>query len=827
MPLQFLQFRPGVSRESTNLANQGGWYDCDKIRFKSGLPQKLGGWVPYTAATGATAGGFLGTARNLTEAVSLTGYYMLGVGTNLKYYILVGSQYFDITPIRAITGSYPAVGYPSALGSNPFYPIYSTLTASISATDTTIPITSATSFTYVDPYVITIGSEQIYVPTVSGSNLLGCVRGYNGTTAATHTSGTVVSSSYLVLNSPGNGAQVGDFVTFTGATAFGPYSASVLNDEYQILAQNNTYIAVDIGVQSTSASNGGGTVVVASYQLTTGADINVVGNGWGTGVWIGPAPLAGVSSTLSSAITTSSTTIPLVSAASFSAGGGQAVIGSLTTYGEIITYTGKAGNSLTGVTRGVACGIAPASSGTVVQGISTTAVGGTNRAWNTGYSGSGATGFRQTLRLWSADNYGSDFVLNPRGDSVYYWQTETYLNASGYVVGTVGNPDGRAVNILNLAGADGYAPAVGNFVLVSDQGYIVVLGGVSDPVTPNTTQDPMIVQWCSQGNPLVWDPSDVTNTAGYQRLNYGSKIVCGEQTRQEILVFTDTAVYSMQYLGAPYIFGFNPISVETTIVSSNCVATANNITYWMGQDKFYVYSGRVDTLPCSLRQYIFDDFNFSQQDQVMAGTNEKYNEVWWFYCSNESTIIDRYVIYNYLERLWYYGTLSRTAWLDSHIIGNPLGTSLGYMYQHETGLDDGSTNPPTAFHSYIESADFDIGDGDKFSFIKRVVPDIDFIGSTSTTPSVSMTIAARDFPGQALEQQSNDAPVDGVPIVTPINSASTAQVFNYNNQVWIRLRGRQVSFRIESGTVSTDTGVAWQLGTPRLDLQPDGRRGAM
>jgi len=827
VPLQFLQFRPGVSRESTNLANQGGWYDCDKIRFKSGLPQKIGGWVPYTAATGATAGGFLGTARSLTEAVSLTGYYMLGVGTNVKYYVLVGSQYFDITPIRAITGSYPPIDYPAALGTNPFYPIYSTLFSSISATATTIPITSATSFTYVYPYIIQIGTEQIYVASVSGTNLLGCIRGYNGTTAAAYGSGVAVTSSWLILNSPANGAQVGDYVTFSGATAFGPYSTTVLNAQYQIVAENSSYIAIDTGVQSTSVDNGGGSAVVASYQLTTGADVNVTGNGWGTGVWIGPTPLTGVSSTLSSSITTSSTTIPLVSAASFSAGGGQAVIGSLTTYGEIITYTGIAGNSLTGVTRGVACGIAPAVSGTTVQGISTTAVGGANRAWNTGYSGAGATGFKQTLRLWSADNFGSDFVLNPRGGAVYYWQTEVYLNASGYVVGAVGNPDGRAVNILSLAGADGFAPAVGNYVIVADQGYIVVFGGVSNPVTPNTTQDPMMVQWSNQQDPLTWNPSDITNTAGYQRLNYGSEIITAEQTRQEVLVFTDTAVYSMQYLGAPYIWGFNPVSVETTIVSPNCVTTANNITYWMGQDKFYVYSGRVDTLPCSLRQYIFDDFNVSQQTQTLAGTNEKYNEVWWFYCSAESTIIDRYVIYNYLERLWYYGTLSRTAWLDSHIIGNPLATSAGRMYQHETGLDDGSTNPPQAFYSYIESADFDIGDGDKFSFIKRVVPDVDFIGSSSSTPSITMTIAARDFPGQGTEQQSNDAPVNGVPTITPVNSASTAQVFDYNNQVWIRLRGRQVSFRIESGAVSTDTGVAWQLGTPRLEIQPDGRRGAM
>lgn len=734
MPLQYIQLRPGVSRESTNLANSGGWYDCDKIRFKSGLPQKLGGWVPYVAATTTSYGTYLGVARNMAEFVSLSGYYILQVGTNSKYYALLGGVYWDITPLRAITGSYPAVGYPPALGSNPVYSIYGTLAADISSTDTTLTVSSGTAFTRVYPYVITIGSEQIYVTSASGTSLLNCIRGYNGTTAAAHATSATITSSYLAINSPSNGAQAGDYVTLSGLTSFSVYTTAQLNAEFSIVGVASSYICVDSGVQSTSSTSGGGASGVAYYQIHAGEVISVRGNGWGAGSY-------------------------------------------------------------------------------------------SRSTWNSGYSEAGTpTSFTLAMRLWSADNFGQAAIFNPRGGCVYYWDSGDCIDASGRLITSDPQyPEGRGVNILDLAGADGYAPAVGNYVFVTDQRHIVVLGGVADPVTPGTTQDPMMIQWSNQEDPLIWDPSDITNSAGYQRMTYGSEIITAEKTRQEVLIFTDQAIYSMQYVGAPYVFGFNVITNEITIVSQNCVTTSNNITYWMGQDKFYVYSGRVDTLPCSLRQYIFDDFNSDQADQVVAGTNEKYNEVWWFYPSKNSDINDRYVIYNYLERLWYYGNLSRTAWLDSHIVGNPLAASNNIVYQHEVGLDDGSVNPPVAFNAYIESADFDLGEGDHFSFVRRVIPDVDFIGSSSTAPSVRLTIAARDFPGQGPESQSQVAGV----ISAPVSSGATAQVYNYTNQVWIRLRGRQVSFRVESGTDSTDVGVAWQLGTCRLDVQRDGRRGAM
>jgi len=712
--LQYLQFRPGLSRESTNLANSGGFYAGDKIRFKSGLPQKLGGWVNY----GPSNIDYLGVCRSLTEFVSLTNYYILGLGTNLKYYLLIGNVYYDITPLRAV----------DTLPANPFYPIYGALGASASATDTTLTVSSGTAFTRCYPYVITIGTEKILVNGASGTSLTGCLRGYEGTTAAAHSSGATITSTMVAVSDNVNGANAGDFVTFFNATAFGPYSAALLDSNYQLFSVNGNYVIIDTGVESTSTANGGGSYpVTAAYEIYTGADIVYSTLGWGAGPWGRPS-------------------------------------------------------------------------------------------WNTGYSGTAATTFAGAIRLWSGDNFGANLITNPRNGAIYYWDSSLYLDSSGMVVGTPSNPEGRSEDMKYLALADGYCPAVAAHVLVTDQRHVVALGAMNDPLDPNgTVQDPMMIQWCSQEDIYTWNPTDVTNTAGYQRLTYGSKIITAEKTRQEVLVFTDSAVYSMQYLGAPYVFGFNPISVEITLVSPNAVITSNNITYWMGQDKFYVYSGRVDTLPCSLRQYIFDDINAQQFPQVCAGTNEKYNEIWWFYPSANSDYNDRYVIYNYLERLWYYGTMPRSAWLDSHIIGNPVAAVDGMIVQHETGLDDGTTNPPSPIYSYIQSADFDLGEGDKFSCVKRMVPDVDFIGSNvveNPTPSVNITISTRNFPGQGDYVKETTSNVPGQQVTT--------QVYNYTNQVFLRLRGRQVAFKIES----EDLGVAWQMGTCRLDVVPDGTRSA-
>lgn len=697
MALQYLQFRPGVSRESTNLANSGGFYACQWVRFRSGSPEKINGWSLPSAST------FLGECRNLVEWVALNGNYIVGLGTNVKYYLYIGGVYFDITPIRLT----------SNLAANPFYPIYSTLSAGISATADTISVTSGTSFTHVYPYVIHIGTEDIYVTSASGTTLSTCIRGYNGTTAAAHSISAVVSSSYVAVASTANGAYSGDHVIFSGATAFGPYTAALLNADFVVQSNITNYITIDTGIQSINASNGGGSApVVAKYQIHAGSSFDTFGNGWGVGPW------------------------------------------------------------------------------------------GTGHGWGTPSISSG--GVAVGMAIWSSDNFGQDLVYNINNGGVYYWDATINMDSAGAVTGP-------GVNITTLSGTDGQAPTVASRVFITEERHIVVLGTNDPNATVPTRQDPMFIRWCSQEDPLVWTPA-VTNTAGSQRLAYGSRLVTAEKTRQETLIWSDSALYSMQFLGPPYTFGFTTLSNEITIASPNAVTTANNITYWMGNSKFYVYSGRVDTLPCSLRQYVFNDFNFSQIGQVYAGTNEKYNEIWWFYPSSTSTYNDRYVIYNYLEKLWYYGDVDRTSWLDSHILGTPWATYNGLLVQQEEGTDDGSTNPPTGIPAYIESADFDIGDGDKFSAVKRVIPDVDFIGSTIAAPAVTMTVSTRNFPGQGMF--TNDTPTNIAGAVV------TTQVYDYTNQVFIRLRGRQVAFRISS----TEAGIKWQLGVPRLDIQPDGTK---
>ena len=789
MPLQKLQFRPGVSRESTSLANEGSFYACDKVRFRSGQPEKLGGWTRYSEDT------FLGVCRNISEWESLSNYLLLGLGTNLKYYILSNQTFYDITPLRLTSDPLPD----DATGVSPFYPLYSTLSGNINDTTTTIVVANGASFQNAFPSVVRIGSEDVYVENVSGNSLTGCTRGYNGTTAAAHTSTTPVTSTWVAVKCIGHGASIfdgqGDYVTISGATAFGPYTTANLNQNFDIKGLSTDYVLVDVGVQSTSASSGGGVAVKAEFEIYTGAAIASFGAGWGAGVWTSLVYAAG-NSTLTNAINASTTTLTVASTTSF---GIPTATGSLIVESEVMTYTVTDGTTLT-VTRST---INPTShqAGTLVQAVAASTL--TSRTWNR----PATTGTNIPLRLWSSDTFGQDLVFNVRNGGVYYWVASSGLDAAGAV-------DERGVDIGDLPGADdGWRPTIASRVIVTDERHIVVLG-TNDPLGANpAAQDPLLVRWCEQEDPIIWAPT-ATNTAGFQRLTYGSRLITAEKTRQEILIWTDMALYSMRYLGPPYTFGFNTLSAEINVASPNAVVTANNITYWMGTDKFYAYSGRVDTLPCALRQYVFSDINMQQIEQVYAGGNEQYNEIWWFYPSSESAQNDRYVVYNYLEKIWYYGQLHRTAWYDSHIRTFPLATENGVLFYHEFGVDD-ATDPadPQPIDCYIESADFDIGEGDRFAFIKRVIPDIDFIGSTTTAPSVTLDISVRDFPGQSSFAHTDAAP-------TNANKVSL-QVYDYTKDIWIRLRGRQVAVRIGSDAL----GVQWQSGVNRLELQPDGKKG--
>ena len=374
----------------------------------------------------------------------------------------------------------------------------------------------------------------------------------------------------------------------------------------------------------------------------------------------------------------------------------------------------------------------------------------------------------------------------------------------------------RAVPISSLANPltgipDPNAPLIGDMVMVDDNEILIVVGANPLGTTSFTAyEDPMTVRWSDQGAPLTWTP-DITNQAGDVRLTAGSYTIAIEKMRQENLIWTDSALVSMQYIGPPLVYSFTTVATNLSIASTNAVAVASNTAYWMGHGKFYMYNGSVNTLQCPIRKFVFDNINVQQLGQVYAGTNKQFNEITWFYCSLNSQTPDSYVTYNHSEQIWSYGTMTRSAWIDSGTQPNPIGTGLdGCLYYHEDGLDDGSTTPVSPIDAYIESADFEIGDGDQYSFISRILPDVDFSGSTATTPAVTITLKTRDNPGANIAQ-SNDSGISQTAVVP------FPQFTQYS---YVRLRGRQVLFRIESNQV----GVQWQLGTPRIEIRPDGSR---
>jgi hypothetical protein len=395
--------------------------------------------------------------------------------------------------------------------------------------------------------------------------------------------------------------------------------------------------------------------------------------------------------------------------------------------------------------------------------------------------------------------------------------------ASTYITGLTTVPittttTGSSSGSYAFSYAGAFVPIKTNQVVASSiQRFIICFGANPyDPTNASTTFDPLLVRWSDQENPYQWIP-EVTNQSGEFRLSSGSFIMCARSTRQEILVWTDSAIYSMQYLGPPYVWGFQILMDNISIMSPNSAVTVNNVTYWMGVDKFYSYSGRVETLPCSLWQYIFDDINKDQAFQVFAGGNEGYSEVWWFYCSQGSDVIDKYVIYNYLERTWYYGSMARTAWLDSSLRQYPMAADYNRrMLYHEASVDDVSGEFPVPINAYVQSSDFDIGDGHNFGFVWRILPDINFNGSSVDNPFVTMQVKPRRNAGAPYGASDN-------PTVTSGDDFTTAPVFNiqeFTGQVYTRLRGRQLAFRIESNSL----GVQWQLGSPRIDIRNDGRR---
>jgi hypothetical protein len=723
MPLQQLQFRPGVNREGTTLANEGGWFECDKIRFRSGYPEKLGGWVALSYNT------FLGVCRSLWNWVTLGGYNLVGLGTNLKFYVENGGAYFDITPIR-----YTSTGVAT----------FSTIVGSPIVT-----VTDPGSNTQANDFVTFSGAIALSQTTVAYFTEFGAIPGlavidFSGSlvtgwpdqspvtlnTAGTLPTGLLPDTIYylqfrsgltyfLSLVPNGNLEVITNAGTGTQFAVYGPgISAAELNKEFQVLSAVGSQYTIDVGVAATpyDTGNGGGNVT-AEYQLTTGQAIYTLGTGWSAGPW-------------------------------------------------------------------------------------------SRLGWGSGFT----SGIGTQLRLWSQTNYGENLLFNPRGGPLCLW-----------VVGA-GQTPALSVRggILSSASTGVYqtdvnCPVVVNTSMVSDASRIAIAFGCND--YGSSIMDPMLIRWSDQESYQTWTPA-VTNQAGSFRVSHGSTIVTAIQTRQEILVWTDAAMYSMQYSGPPYVWNFTTLADNISIIGPNSVVTVNGITYWMGVDKFYTYAGRVETLPCTLRQYVYQNLNAAQGYQVYAGTNEGYNEVWWFYCSANSNQMDRYVIYNYLDKAWYYGTMGRTAWLDSPLRASPLAiTYNNVMVFHETGTDNLETPTPQPIDSYIQSSDFDIGDGHNYGFVWRVIPDITFDGSTTAAPnhpSVNFTVRPRQNPGSAYGVADN-------PLVESAQSYAGQQTYNvqeFTQLVYTRVRGRQMAFKVASNTLGTQ----WQLGVPRIDVRPDGRR---
>jgi hypothetical protein len=673
----------------------------------------------------------------------------------------------------------------------------------------------------------------------------------------------------------------------------GNITAAILNQEYEVTTIiSSTQYTIEAKSNITGApvlanasdTGNGGSLTTISYEVPIGNEIYTLGNGWGAGPW-SPTIVATLTNPLtttsgSGVITVAHPSHGLVTGNTISILNASPVGGissALLNVTFSITYVDA--NSYTIRTNG--------NTGTVLATSSATG-GGTLfifpqsglRGWGSAFT----SGIGSQLRLWSNDNFGADLVIAPRGGGIYYWESALGVSTRAKALST----------LADSKGFDGdYVPHTTNQVISSAiQRFVIAM--VSNSYlsgTPNTDFDPMLVRWSDQENPFEWIP-DVTNQAGEFSLSNGSYIMTAEATRQEILIWTDSCLYSMQYLGAPYVWGFNILMDNISVISPNAAITVNNVTYWMGTDKFYMYSGRVETLPCALRQYIFEDINKDQSYQVISGSNEGYNEVWWFYVSNSSqnTAVDKYIVYNYLDRVWYYGTLSRTAWLDSGIRQFPMaavytpaasftgsiqgdvltvtnissgiisldavitgagitadtvvesfGTGTGgvgtYILNnsmsvgsqtitiagktgrilfHESSVDDNAGLTSRPIYSYVQSSDFDIGDGHNFGFVWRILPDINFNGSNVNNPEVTMTVRPRQNSGTPYGRADNPA----VTSADNYTSRNTYNVQEYTGQVYTRIRGRQMSFRIESAKL----GVAWQLGSPRIDIRNDGRR---
>lgn len=845
MPLSKLTFKPGINKEGTTYSNEGGYYNCDKIRFRSGYAEKLGGWINQSYSYT-----YNGVARTLFNWVAYDGANLLAVGTDSKYYIENGGQYRDITPIR--TG-------PVTLGATPISTTSGSKVVTVTATGHGTSAGSYVTFYNASATGTISGTVLTITGTVSGTFAVGqTVHGTNvtaGTTISSFGSGSGGAGTYNLNNS----STVATPTAITTSVAVGGLN---IVGEYEVVSvptANTMRIASPI--VATSTATGGGTVL-ATYQLNAGGSIATLGVGWGatpwgSGGWGSPAGLA--------------VTIPLRLWA-------QDIYEQDLIFCEIgggIYYWEK--NVVT-FPRAVTL---ETYVNTQVKTIKSAATVPPEVSFSSGSA---------TITVDSTDGISTGTVISGTGipagayvpaDWNYSTTVPLYVNGSPTVTTAV------ASGLYNFSYAGRHAPDETNFIIASDTSHFTIVLG-SRPYNPEDfvpTFDPMLVRWSDQDNPYEW-VAEATNQSGEQHLSNGSYLVTAINTRQEILVWSDAAVYNMQYVGPPYVWNFTLIGDNTSIISPNAVISVNTVVYWMGVDKFYMYNGRLETLQCSLWKFVYDNLNKNQKAQVVCGSNEGFSEIWWFYPSKYSQVNDSYVIFNYLEQTWYYGTMNRSAWLDSPLRAYPMAafgirtsylttninatdttitlvdgasypasgtvvidserityssidgssllgcvrgvegttaaTHLAYtpvyygvsnqVMFHEVGTDDESTTTPVPIASYLESSDFDIDDGQQFGFVWRVLPDITFRGSTAGSPQVVLSLKARLNSGSAYTTAFTDP--------TNVTRTSTVPVEQYTGQVYTRIRGRQMAFRVDSSEI----GVAWQIGAMRIDIRPDGRR---
>jgi len=819
MPITKLKFKPGITSDVTDESNEGGYVDGDKVRFRLGFPEKIGGWSKYSPNT------YQGSARKLHNWAALDGSDFLGIGTHLKYYIEEGQLFNDITPIRSTT---------------PLGDITFSASTSANFDSTGGSSNNSTLVTIIDP---AHGANENDFVTISGASSLG------GNVTATllnaeHQITSIISSnSYTItLSVLATGSDTGNG-TFTDATCDYNDDPTITMDSTALLVSGGTVSGTGIPASATiasitnsttfelSTSTTGGSVTngtltfnnsKAVYQINTGLDVTVGGTGWGAGQWSGTTSNA-VATTINEGGTfsNSDTTLTVTSSNPTHQIATNDVI---LIEDELMLVTNVSTNDLT-VVRAYAGSGAASNVNTANHGSSSAvtdavthangtlvrlAVGNEDSAndfvgWGNAAS---VTVSGAQIRLWTHDNFGQHLLLNPRDGALYLWFKDDGVSSRALELSASNKFKDGLGTILSATSV----PTVAKQILVSDQDRHVIafgcdgLGATSTSTQGNGIQDPLLIRFSSQENPVDWFPTEA-NTAGDLRLGGGSTFVQAVETKQQVLVFTNKTLHGLKYIGAAFTFGLQELSKNITIMGPSAAIAVDDSVFWMGVDTFYAYAGgQTQQMPCTVKDKVFLDFNTEERDKVHAGLNTEFGEIFWFYPTASSTEIDAYVVYNYLERTWYYGTMARQAWLDRGIRALPVATGGQYLYNHEVGYDDDGS----AMTSFIESAPVDIGDGEKFVFLRRVIPDITFGGSTSVNPDVSFTMKAKNFPGSNFNETTEGA----------TQRSATSPIEQFTEKLDYRLRGRSFALRIDS----TSLGTKYKLGTPRVDIREDGKR---